>query len=79
MSKVSYAYTNSDFFSKADYEGGVLEMIFGYGVRPEDIEPGPVRDLVEKILEIEPLVKQLRSLEDEYPPEEDEDEENRDE
>ena len=60
MSDKLWRFTEEDFFDKADYEGGIAEAIFGYGIDPLDIEPGEVRDLVKEIYSVQPFLERLQ-------------------
>jgi hypothetical protein len=51
--------TEEDFFDTVECEGGILEAIFSYGIKPSDIEPGEVRDLVKEISSVEPFLQRL--------------------
>lgn len=60
-------YTETDFFTYADEEGGYYSL-YRKGLDPETIEPGPVRDAwaayVEGAKALEPLRQRLYELDD---------------
>lgn len=54
---------SADMGWKADCEGGVAELIFGYGVRMEDLPndmPPEMRRKIKLLIEIEPVLEEVR-------------------
>jgi len=49
---------------KADYEGGIEEMLFGYGLSPSDVsaEDIELREAIAAVLLAEPALERLRNL-----------------
>lgn len=46
--ETTYQYTEAELARKIDYEGGVFEAVFGYGIKPTEVEPGVARDAFQK-------------------------------
>ena len=63
-------YSNEDFFAKADYEGGLIEFLTGYGVDHKDIKDVKLKALVYDFnllwtINMQPLVDAMMDMEDE--------------
>lgn len=56
-------YTPQEFYEKCDYEGGVLDGIFGYGLRATDlaVQEGP---FYEAVKELAGMARRVRELEE---------------
>lgn len=61
---VSRYQSRQKFANKADWEGGILDFILGYGVDLEDLpeDDQELREAVSDILAIEPAVERLRQM-----------------
>lgn len=48
----------------AENEGGVLDLVFGYGLRVEDLpeDDHELRSALLDLLEVEPVIERFRSL-----------------
>ncbi len=62
-----HLYTPQEFADKCDWEGGLLETVFGYGLGPDDIDlnspDGPaLASLLAKLLAVSPIVDQILAL-----------------
>lgn len=57
-------YTPEEFMEKADYEGGPLSAIFGYGLRETDldIQSGEFYDAVKELSGMAERIEQLKSI-----------------
>lgn len=56
--------SRQEIATKADYEGGVLELVFGYGLFPEDLPEGDdeLRDALVALRNCEPIIDHFISL-----------------
>ncbi len=56
--------SRQDLANKADYEGGILEMLFGYGLSVDDVpeDDQELRDAIAACLTIKPALDHLESL-----------------
>lgn len=60
---MSYVYTEQEFAEKLEWEGGVWE-VFEYGLKPENIAPGALRDFYEEAYPLfEEADHQIRAIE----------------
>lgn len=48
--------------NKADWEGGLLEFVFGYGVDPDEMPDAELSDAVRDLLAMEPLIDRVKQL-----------------
>ena len=53
-----------EFADKADYEGGLLEFVFGYGVDVEDLpeDDTELREALAEVLKVKPAIERLEAL-----------------
>jgi hypothetical protein len=54
---------SADMGWKADSEGGVAELIWGYGLRMEDLPndmPPPIRAKIRELLAVTPALEEVR-------------------
>lgn len=56
--------TRQDFANASDWEGGLLDFVFGYGVAPEDVPESDteLREAIEAVIACGPAIEHLRSL-----------------
>lgn len=63
---VSSYENRQELADKIDYEGGIYEMLFGYGLGVEDMPDGELRTLMTKIKSVtnvlEPLISEFEKL-----------------
>ena len=62
MSGSRYEHS-ADLGWKADSEGGVAELIFGYGLRMEDLPndmPPEIRRKIRQLIAVEPVLEDVR-------------------
>lgn len=55
--------SREDLAEKADWEGGILELVFGYGMSQEELPdntPGPVRDAFTRLFDIKSDVRTIQ-------------------
>lgn len=56
--------TPGEFYQKCDYEGGLLEAVFGYGLTADDLDdsdPG-LKQAIRELAAIAPLVDRAKDL-----------------
>lgn len=55
--------TEHEFMVKCDYEGGIEEAIFGYGLRETDldVQEGEFYEAVKELVALSPRINQLTS------------------
>lgn len=55
--------SRQELANKSDYEGGILEMLFGYGLSVEDVpeDDQELRDAITACLTIKPALDHLES------------------
>lgn len=67
---MAFKYTLQEFANKCDWEGGLLDTVFDYGLGPEDVEDPKLAYLLRQLKAIEPIIDEIRSIlpgaEDEY-------------
>jgi len=56
--------TDEEFVGKVDYEGGLLDAVFGYGLSEDDLEDGS--RLKPIIARLTALTKEIDSIQSEY-------------
>lgn len=56
--------SRQEIADKADYEGGLLEFIFGYGLEVDDLpeDDTVLRSALEAVLEMRPRIEALERL-----------------
>lgn len=54
--------TRQELAEKIDWEGGLEEFAFGYGVNLEDLPDDEIRELFAKLLEVAPVLDQINRL-----------------
>ena len=52
-------WTTIQLREKAEWEGGVIDLVLDYGIRPDDVEDPELARLFEEILEIESTLDQI--------------------
>lgn len=61
---MSYYRNRQDIANKADYEGGVLELVFGYGLFVEELPEDDIelREALEDLLKMRPVIERFNAL-----------------
>ena len=55
-------YTLQEFANKCDWEGGLLDTVFGYGLGPEDVEDENLAELLRQLKAVEPIVEAINAM-----------------
>jgi hypothetical protein len=59
---VSKYQTRQEFAEHCDWEGGLLETVFGYGVDPASLPDGELADAIRELLKVEPLIRRIEKM-----------------
>lgn len=61
---MSRKYTPEEFYEKCDYEGGIEEAIFGYGLSEKDlaVREGEFFEAVKELAALGPRVRELSDI-----------------
>lgn len=56
--------SRQELADKADYEGGIAEMLFGYGLHPDDVPEDDVelREAIAEALKAGPWIEKINGL-----------------
>ncbi len=56
--------SRQELADKADYEGGIVDMLFGYGLEPDDVPEDDVelRLAIAEALKAEPWIEKINAM-----------------